>query len=111
VLECNSGRDTCLFWVNDLKADSVAFILSDENFLDTVKVRMKGAETKQRVLSHPKLMISGVNQANTTQVRIKSADSLLLDFSFPVITMNEERKIFLRDDSAKKEFQVTPKFV
>jgi len=111
VPEWNAGKDTCTFWVNNLKSDSIAFILSDEDFHDTVKVKMKTQDTKQKVALRSKLMISGVTEGNTKQVEINAAHPLLLDFSFPVIDQNVERKIFLKDDSAKKEFQVTPEFV
>jgi uncharacterized protein (DUF2141 family) len=105
--EWNTGMDTVSVWVNDVVSDSIAFQLSDGDFADTVKVRMKGAEGRQKSPTVPKLSITSVSLGKAG-APLRKGDALMLYFDIPVMNMNESRKVFLRDDSVKKEYEVKP---
>ncbi|MFI5134484.1 MAG: Ig-like domain-containing protein [Chitinophagales bacterium] len=109
-VEFNSGMDTVSVWVNDVKSDSVAFKLQDQDFSDTVKVRMKVPPTKQKLASKPKFSIT-MASLNKIGAPIRKNDALQLIFSAPVVEVSNSRKIFLRNDSTKKESEVMPVIV
>lgn len=103
--EFSTNKDTISIWVNDVKSDSVAFTLKDQDFSDTVKVRMKTVSAKQKSVYRPKLSINSVSQ-NKVGAPIRKTDPLQLIFSAPVVEMNESKKILLQNDSTKKESEV-----
>lgn len=105
--EWNTGMDTVSVWVNDVVSDSIAFQLSDGGFADTVKVRMKGAEARQKTITAPRLSISSVSLGKSG-APVRKGDPLMLYFNMPMLKMNDARKVFLRDDSVKKEYEVKP---
>jgi len=106
--EHNTANDTITCWVNDLKSDSIAFKLHDDDYDDTVKVRMKVYEKKQ-LTSGAKFFVSAISQSGKGVAQLKKGEVLILDFSSPVMDMNEKRKILI-EDSSKKGIAVMPKF-
>ncbi|HYV93662.1 MAG TPA: Ig-like domain-containing protein [Chitinophagales bacterium] len=109
VTEHNATNDTITCWVNDLKSDSIAFTLHDDDFDDTVKVRMKIGGKKQQT-SGAKFFVSAISQSGRGVAQLKKGDALVLDFSSPVIDRDKNRKISLTEDSSKKEIAVVPEF-
>jgi hypothetical protein len=109
VTEHNATNDTITCWVNDLKSDSIAFKLHDDDFDDTVKVRMKVVEKKKQT-SGAKFSVSAISQSGRGVAQLKKGEVLTLDFSSPVSEMNEKRKIFVTEDTSKKETIVIPQF-
>ena len=106
-VEWNATTDTASVWVNDIKSDSITFFIHDGSFSDTAKVRMKGAEGRQKSVTVPKLSISSVSLGRAG-APLRKGDPLMLYFNIPVVAMSESRKVFLRDDSVKKEYEVKP---
>lgn len=106
-MEWNATMDTATVWVNDIKSDSITFFIHDGSFSDTAKVRMKGAEGRQKSVTVPKLSIASVSLGKSG-APLRKGDPLLLYFNLPVVAVSESRKVFLRDDSVKKEYEVRP---
>lgn len=107
ITETNATLDTITCWVNDVQSDSIAFVLHDDHFDDTVKVRMKVAETKKKV-SAPKFSVTALSQSSKGVAQLRNGEPLILNFSSPLVEVNEKRKIILSHDSSKKEPDITP---
>jgi len=106
ITEINASRDTAICWVNDVQSDSIAFVLHDDQFDDTVKVRMRVVETKKKI-SVSKLSVAASSESSKGIAQLRMGEPLLLNFSSPVLEVNEQRKIVLRQDSSKKETFLT----
>jgi hypothetical protein len=90
VLQFNLGKDTALFSLNDLTSDSIEFELRDENFSDTVKVRMKKVDEKAKVLP-PKLLIISPFRKGRTGGQQEPDKPIIFEFSTPVVWVNDNK--------------------
>ncbi|MEO5674109.1 MAG: Ig-like domain-containing protein [Chitinophagales bacterium] len=109
ITEHNIAHDTISVWVNDLKSDSIALVLHDDDFDDTIKVRMKGSDSKLK-RSSAGLTISTLSRGGKGSAQLKEGDELILDFSLPVTEIIRESKVFILEDTAHKGIGLTPQF-
>lgn len=107
ITESNATRDTIVCWVNDVQSDSIAFVLHDDDFDDTVKVRMKIPDSKRKI-SVSKFSVSALSQGSKGGAQLRKGEPLILVFSSPLLEINGQRRIILREDTLKKETLVTP---
>jgi hypothetical protein len=105
--ENNLTNDTLSIWVNDTGSDSLLFVLKDVNFSDTVKARMKGPDGRQKTSPVPEITVAHVSFGRAG-MPLRKNDPLVLFFNSPVDSVHAMAKIFLRDDSVKKEYEVKP---
>lgn len=101
IYEWSSNKDTVIFWVPDLKQDSLSCIIQDGEFIDTihqslnVKIRFNKAITDTVIKIHN----------NLRKNKLLHFDTLKLSFSAPILK-KDHSKIMLISDSTSIDFEI-----
>ncbi|MEO6166540.1 MAG: Ig-like domain-containing domain [Chitinophagales bacterium] len=106
----NTGKDTAFFFLNDVTTDSILLEVTDGSFSDTVAVRMKVVNEKDKVLLPKFLLTSALRKGRSTQQQ-EPDRPFLLEFYTPVISENENRRLLLTNDSTGTTTEVSWKLV
>ncbi|MBA2422027.1 MAG: Ig-like domain-containing protein [Chitinophagales bacterium] len=99
VVEYNAGSDTAYLWINDLISDSIFLAIKDKDFSDTLGVRMKKVNEKEKI-SAPKFGLAAAPKKGRSSLSKEPDKPLEFEFSTPVISINEQKSLFLLSDSA-----------
>ncbi|MBX7108806.1 MAG: Ig-like domain-containing protein [Chitinophagales bacterium] len=100
VIQYNAARDTAVFFLNDITSDSITLQLKDGDFTDTIAVRMKPVNEKDKVLL-PKFTITSALKGGRSSQQQAPDKPMLLQFSTPVTMLMPGKVLLLTNDTTK----------
>jgi hypothetical protein len=110
VLQFSNARDTAFYYINDVVSDSIRLQVSDGEFSDTVEVRMKLVNEKDKILL-PKFTVLSALKKGRSVIQQEPDKPLLLEFSTPLLTVVDSNRLLLINDSTMSKQVVNVKVI
>ncbi len=98
ALQYFKARDTAFYYLNDLVSDSIRLRVTDSEFTDTVEVRMKLVNEKDKILL-PKFTVLSALKKGRSVIQQEPDKPFLLEFSTPLLTVTDSNRLRLTNDS------------
>ena len=92
--EFEKAKDTLSYWFTPVAQDSLNFIVSNKNFIDTVTVSLR------------KNKIDSLSVSSTVGINLHLNDTLLLNTNNPIVSLDKSKFSLVDKDTVNVDFEV-----
>lgn len=98
ILQFSLARDTAFYYLNDVSSDTIRLQVREGDFTDTVEVRMKVVNEKDKVML-PRFAAGSPLKKGRNSLQQEPDKPFVLEFSTPVTGFSDSSRFLLINDS------------